>query len=292
MSIYIVLVILVLIIVYLIIKLVNIKNSIREITKILNNKVHIDTNNLITTSTNDKTVNNLANELNKDLKELRKLELQYKNGNQELQRSITNISHDIRTPLTAIKGYVDLLKKEKLNKKQKEYINIIDEKSENLISLTEQLFDYSKSLDLKEQIKKENVCINDILENVILTYYVLFKDNNITPEINITKQKIYRNVDKNMLIRIFENVLSNAIKYTDQDIKISLLDNGKIIFSNKASSLDSTSIQKIFDRYYTVENAKKNSGVGLSIAKQLLELNSGTINAKYIKNNLVIEINL
>lgn len=292
MSIYIVLVILVLTIVYLIIKLVNIKNSIREITKILNNKVHIDTNNLITTSTNDKTVNNLANELNKDLKELRKQELQYKNGNQELQRSITNISHDIRTPLTAIKGYVDLLKKEKLNKKQKEYINIIDEKSENLISLTEQLFDYSKSLDLKEQIKKENVCINDILEDVILTYYVLFKDNNITPEINITKQKIYRNVDKSMLIRIFENVLSNAIKYTDQDIKISLLNNGKIIFSNKASSLDSTSIQKIFDRYYTVENAKKNSGVGLSIAKQLLELNGGTINAKYIKSILIIEIYL
>ena len=93
-----------------------------------------------------------------------------------------------------------------------------------------------------------------------------------------------------MLIRIFENILSNGIKYTDKDLKISLQDNGEILFVNQASSLDKVSVQKIFDRYYTVENGSKNSGVGLSIAKQLVELNGGVITAKYRNKNLIIKI--
>ena len=93
-----------------------------------------------------------------------------------------------------------------------------------------------------------------------------------------------------MLIRIFENILSNAIKYIEKDLKISLLDNGEILFVNQTSSLDKISVQKIFDRYYTVENGNKNSGVGLSIAKQLVELNDGVIKATYRNKNLIIKI--
>lgn len=293
MSIYIILFIifLILIIIFLIYKLLNFNHSIKEITiatsKILNN----DTNQLITTSTSNKNINDLANKLNKHLKEIRKQELQYKVGNRELQESITNISHDIRTPLTAIKGYIDLIKKEKLKKNKLNYLKVIETKSEDLINLTEQLYDYSKCLDLKDKIVKEKICINDILENVLLSYYSLIKEKKINPKLNISEKKIYRNIDKNMAVRIFENVISNAIKYTDKDIQISLFENGKIIIKNKSHLLDSTSIGRIFDRYYTVENGTKASGIGLSIAKQLVEINDGTITAKYIKGYLIIEIN-
>ena len=277
------------IIIFLIIKYIKIKLSLKDITKKLKKKMS-GTNLLITTNTSDKGVNEFANILNKDLKKLRKLELQYQNGNQELEKIVTNISHDIRTPLTAIKGYVSLLEKEKLSSKERDYLQIIKEKIENIILLTEQLFDYSKSLDTKESLKKERVCINDILENVILSYYALLKEKNITPTIEISKQKIYRDMDPIMLIRIFENILSNAIKYTEKDLKISLLDNGEIIFVNQTTSLDKVSVQKIFDRYYTVENGSRNSGVGLSIAKQLVELNDGVIEATYKNKNLIIKI--
>lgn len=98
---------------------------------------------------------NLASFLNDYLKELRKLELEYKNGNQELKSSITNISHDLRTPLTAIRGYLDLIDSNALNKKQRNYLKVIDDKVKDLIILTEQLFGFSKSIDLQNELKKK-----------------------------------------------------------------------------------------------------------------------------------------
>jgi len=93
-----------------------------------------------------------------------------------------------------------------------------------------------------------------------------------------------------MLKRIFENVISNAIKYSENDFKLTLENTGKIIFSNKTTLLDKISLDKIFNRYYTIKNTKKSNGIGLSIAKQLVELNNGNIKAKYENNYLIIEI--
>ena len=93
-----------------------------------------------------------------------------------------------------------------------------------------------------------------------------------------------------MLKRIFENIISNAIKYSENDFNIKLKSNGMIEFSNKTNLLNTTSLEKIFDRYYTVKNAQKSNGIGLSIAKQLVELSGGKIKAKYENNYLIIEI--
>lgn len=292
MSIYIIFLIisLVLIIIFLIYYIISINISIKEIEDNIDIILNNDTNKLITISTNNKRLNRLTATLNTSLKKIRKLGITYKNGNKELQESITNISHDLRTPLTAIKGYIDLIKKEKSKKKIVEYLKIIENKSEDLVILTEQLYDYSKSLDLKDKLKKEKVCINDILEDTILSYYALIKKKNLTPEINITTKRIYRKIDKNMAIRILENIISNTIKYTDEDIKITLLDNGKIIIKNKSHALDNTTVNKIFNRYYTIESGSNTSGIGLSIAKQLVNINSGKITAKYSQGYLIVEL--
>ncbi len=292
MSIYIIFLIisLVFIIIFLIYYIIGINVSIKEIEDNLDIILNNDTNKLITISTNNKRLNKLAANLNTNLRKIRKLEISYKNGNKELQESITNISHDLRTPLTAIKGYIDLIKKEKSKKKIVEYLKIIENKSEDLVILTEQLYDYSKSLDLKDKLKKEKVCINDILEDTILSYYALIKKKNLIPEINITTKRIYRKIDKNMAIRILENIISNTIKYTDEDIKITLLDNGKIIIKNKSHVLDNTTVNKMFDRYYTIESGSNTSGIGLSIAKQLVNINGGKITAKYSQGYLIVEL--
>lgn len=279
---------LIIIIIYLIYKIITINISLKEIDNKLNIILNNNTNNLITISTNNKIIKNITNNLNKNLSNLRKQKLEYLNGNKEIRNSITDISHDLRTPLTSLKGYIDLIKKEKSNNKQKEYLSIIDERVDKLIELTNKFFDYSKIID--NNINKENICLNDILEETIISYYSLFKKNNITPNINICSNKIYKYLDRNMLIRTIENILSNSIKYTENNININLSSNGKISISNKTNKLDRTSIGKLFDRYYTVENAKDNSGIGLSIAKHLVELNNGNIKAIYKKKILTIEI--
>lgn len=274
--------------VFLIIKILVMKNEIKNIDEYLSNILKSDTNNLITINTNDNDLKKLANTLNKSLKDLRQLELEYKNGNHELKSSITNISHDLRTPLTAIRGYLDLMDNSNLTDKQINYLKIIDSKVKDLTCLTEQLFDFSKSIDIQNEIKKESICINDVLEESLVSFYSLFKEYNIIPKIEICDDKVIRLLNENMLKRIFENIISNAIKYSEDDFKVKMYSNGTIEFSNKTDKLDSTSLEKMFDRYYTVRNAKKSNGIGLSIAKQLVELSNGKIDAKYKNGSLII----
>lgn len=282
--------ILVLICVILVVKLYLIKHSIKEIKNDFTNILESDTNNIITISSSDKDIKALTINLNNNLIELRNQKLKYENGNQELKKIITNISHDLRTPLTAINGYIDLLKEEDISKTQEKYLKIVQRKSNELKELTEQLFEFSKTMDVDINIKKENCCINEILEETLISYYNIFKEKNIIPTVLICNEKIYKAINKNSLIRIFENILSNVLKYSSGDFKVELKNNGEIIFSNKATSLDATTVQKIFDRYFTVENAKRSTGLGLAIAKQLVELNSGSIEANFIKDMLTIKI--
>ncbi len=276
--------------IFLIIKIIIMKNEIKNIGKALTSILKSDTNNLITISTNDNDLKKLANTLNKSLKELRKLELEYKNGNQGLKSSITNISHDLRTPLTAIRGYLDLIDSSNLTDKQINYLKIIDIKVKDLTELTEQFFDFSKALDIQNEIKREKIVVNDILEDSIASFYSLFKEYNIMPNIDICKEKVVRLLNENMLKRIFENIISNAVKYSEKDFNVKMYSNGTIEFSNKTDKLDQVSLEKMFNRYYTVRNAKKSNGIGLSIAKQLVELSNGKIEAKYKNNSLMIVI--
>ena len=274
------------------IKLYFMKKSVKEIEAGLKDILKSDTNNLITISSSEKNIKKLATSLNIELKTIRKQKLQYENGNQELKKLVTNISHDLRTPLTAIKGYIDLIEKDKLSKDQEKYLNIIQKKTNELTELTEQLFDFSKTIDNNIKISKEKCNINEILEEALASYYVIFKEKGIEPQISMCSENVYKKLNKASIIRIFENILSNISKYCVNNFKVELKDDGTIIFANKVKDglLDATTVQKIFDRYFTVENAKKSTGIGLSIAKELVELNDGSISANFTKDTLIIEI--
>ena len=270
---------------YILLKL-SLNKSYKDFELIINS----DTNNLLTISCNDKNLKEFINKLNKNLKKLRKLELEYNQGNINLKHTITNISHDLRTPLTAIKGYLDILDKKNFTKEQIKYFNIINTKVNDLVNLTEELFNYSKILDKAYLIKKEQVCLNIVLEEVFCSYYDLFKNNNIIPKIDITSNKIIKEIDLICFKRIIENIISNLLKYSNKSIYIKLDNTGSITFINKTKKLDKVSVGKIFDRYFTVESSKKSNGIGLSIAKELVILNNGEITAKYINNKLIIKI--
>ena len=272
------------------IKYILLKLSLNKLYKDFELIINSDTNNLLTISCNDKNLKEFINKLNKNLKKLRKLELEYNQGNINLKHTITNISHDLRTPLTAIKGYLDILDKKNFTKEQIKYFNIINTKVNDLVNLTEELFNYSKILDKAYLIKKEQVCLNIVLEEVLCSYYDLFKNNNIIPKIDITSNKIIKEIDLICFKRIIENIISNLLKYSNKSIYIKLDNTGSITFINKTKKLDKVSVGKIFDRYFTVESSKKSNGIGLSIAKELVILNNGEISAKYINNKLIIKI--
>ncbi len=267
--------------IFLFVKLILIRKEINNITCSLAKILNTDTNKLLTCITSDKLLKNLVRVLNKRLKELRKLEIEYKQGNQSLKSAITNISHDLRTPLTAIRGYVELMEDENPNQQQQDYLRIIDAKVQDLGELTEQLFDFSKNLDLQQEIRVMPVCLNDVLIESIVSFYSLFKKCQMTPQLDLCEEKVVRLLNENILKRIFENIISNAVKYGQSDLKVRMTADGVIEFSNDTDELDFTRLGKLFDRYYTVQDAKRSSGVGLSIARQLVDLSGGTIDAIY-----------
>lgn len=276
----------------LLLKIFYMRKAIREIKRGFSEKLYTDTNTPIMLSTHDKLVSSLANDINVELKELKKQKHRYIQGDKELKNAITNISHDLRTPLTTICGYLSLLDKEEKSEHIARQLSIIKNRTFALKQLVEELFRYTTIISDTENSVYTETVINNVLEDCISSYYAIFKEKGITPNINLCEQKIVRSVDKTALLRIFNNIIDNAIKYSEGDLTISLFENGKIVFSNHTSDLNEIQIGKLFDRFYTVNTARKSTGLGLSIAKALIEKMDGNISADYSNNVLSIIIKL
>lgn len=280
--------ILVLIIMALLVKIYLLQKAAKEIENEFADRLITDTNTLIAISSRDKYMRSLANTINAQLRKLRTERHRFLQGDMELKNAVTNISHDLRTPLTAICGYLDLLEQEEMSEKVCRYIKIIRERTDMLTGLTEELFRYSVIMSAKSDMVKEPVVLNDVLEESIAAFYTALCEQNITPSIQITEQKIIRNLDSAALSRVFSNLLNNAIKYSDGDLDITLTDAGEIRFTNTASGLNEVQVGKLFDRFYTVESARKSTGLGLAIARTLVEQMGGTISAGYEEKRLSI----
>jgi signal transduction histidine kinase len=265
------------------------KKSMREIYTDFENCLSEDTNVQITVSSGDKTVTRLAKAINLQLTKLRKIKQQYSDGDRELKEAITNISHDLRTPLTAICGYLDLLEKQNHSEDTERYIEQIRNRSEVLKQLTEELFRYS-IISSTPELSYEKVNLCRVLEESLISFEGTMQQAGIQPEIQMPSVPVWRTLDYSAVVRVFGNIINNAIRYSDGDFEVHLEENGKITFSNTANKLTTVEVEKLFDRFYTVDTARKSTGLGLAIAKTLVEKMNGKIeaNIKNKKLNLVI----
>lgn len=278
------------IVVFLLGKLYYMKKAAREIRASFANRLITDTNTLLDSPSRDKDMRRLAAELNEELRKLRKQRHRFEQGDLELKNAVTNISHDLRTPLTAIWGYLDLLEKEAMSESVSRYVEMIRNRAALLTQLTEELFRYSVLLTTEENLEKEPVELNRALEESIAAFYAALTERGITPKIRLTEKKIIRQLDRSALSRVFSNLLNNVIKYSDGDLEISLSEKGEVLFSNHASGLDEVQVGRLFDRFYTVETARNSTGLGLSIARALVERMHGTITAEYAEGRLSIRL--
>lgn len=282
--------ILIVVVVILCIKIHFLHRAMEEMEAGFGERIAQDTNTLITISSGDRVARRLAGQLNDQLRLLRQERRRLQSGDRELKEAVTNISHDLRTPLTAICGYLDLLKGEEKSNTAKRYLSMIENRTEAMKMLTEELFHYSVITFEEEQMEYEEVVLNRILEESISAYYGAFKKAGITPEIKMTEKKILRSLDKKTLQRILGNVISNGIKYSGGDFQIELTDYGEIIFTNTAPCLNAVQVGRLFQRFYTVAAARQSTGLGLSIAKNLTEKMGGKITAEYQNGRLCIKI--
>ncbi len=184
-------------------------------------------------------------------------------------------------------GYLDLLQREEMNDDVKRYLSHISERTQTLKALTEELFKYSVISSVSE-LNYEQVDVCGVLQESLLSFSGELERKGICPDIELPENKVIRSLDTSALSRIFGNIISNAIKYSDGDFFVKMNGEGRIEFLNTAKALSSVEVGKLFDRFYTVDLARKSTGLGLSIAKLLTERMGGHIDAVYNDGTLCI----
>ena len=265
----------------LLVKIVWMHRAAEELGRTFAQRLAEDTNVGMDLLSGDKYMRRLAAELDGQLKQLRAEHIRYTQGDQELKNAVAGISHDLRTPLTAVCGYMELLKQEEVSDTVREYLGIIENRIWALRDLIEELFRYSVILSVEHYDEREALSLNEALEECLAAHYGAFKEAGIEPEISLPRKDVRRSLNRQALSRTLANIVSNGIKYSDGDFVITLTEEGTIHFSNHAHGLDEIQVGHLFDRFYTVESARTSTGLGLSIAKTLVENMQGKIKASY-----------
>lgn len=285
-----VIVILIVVVIIFVISSINMRNNLKAMEESIKEISKEDTNAMVRLSSSNKYLINLTNVINQSIRRTHELKKEIMKEENKMISTITNLSHDLRTPITSILGYTQLLKKGLLTDKQTEYIKIIEERIKHLKELVDELYEYSLTYDEKD-INLEKADIKPLIEETLLLFYKDFTDKNFRVIVNLGEDKILKTTDISMLKRVFYNIVSNALKYGKDYFEIYYEDN-KLFFKNNVSNIDYIDINKIFDRFFTVARARTSgsTGLGLSISKKIMEDLDGKIYAEIHNDILAITI--
>lgn len=241
-------------------------------------------------------INNMASEIQERIDAERRSE-------KTKSELITNVSHDLRTPLTSVMGYIGLIKDGKYENQgmMKEYLDIAFNKSNQLKELIEDLFEYNKINNQGIVLDKNKVNIVEFLSQIIEEYIPIFEENEIEVVKKFVDEKSIVEIDASKMVRVFENLFSNAIKYSYKPgtVTVSTFEsegNVTIVIKNKGESIPREKVERLFDRFYRVDEARssnvKGSGLGLAISKNIVNLHEGEIWAESIGNDIGFYIKL
>lgn len=266
------------------------QKALDDIAAQLGDRLSSDTNSPIFLPTRDSHARGLAAELNVQLKELRRQRLRYENGDRELKEAVANVSHDLRTPLTAICGYLELMERGGNPPEQARYLALMADRAEAMRQLTEELLRYSVAASMDEAPALEPVDLNAAVEEAVASFYGALVEGGITPSVSLPEGRVVRTLDRAALSRVLGNLLANALKYSGGDLDVVLAPDGAITLSNAAPGLDEVQVGRLFDRFYTVEAGRGSTGLGLSIARTLTERMGGAITTRYAAGRLSVSL--
>ncbi|MCB2360384.1 sensor histidine kinase [Clostridium estertheticum] len=248
-------------------------------------------------------ISDLANSINimsYRLKENYEKEKKLEKDKNEL---IVAVSHDLRTPLTSIIGYLDLLKDDKFTYEdvQKDYLNVAYEKSVSLKKIINELFEFTKLTSDISTLEKIPFNIAILINQVVGEQIPFFSEKNITVDIGSNVQELYCEIDTQKMVRVIENIVKNAEKYsfsnTNFKVKMMEIDDNIIIsFENRGENISKEELEKIFEKMYRLDKSRtgeaEGSGLGLAIAKKIIELHNGKLWAECNDNTIKFNISL
>lgn len=282
------------IIIFLITIIIGYKREFRRI----NNQIteNLDEYANIKTKSVDKDIENLVESINLIFDSRQKIVAEKNKNEEKIRESISNMSHDLRTPLTSIMGYLQMIKSEKSSEAdKKEYMDIVEKRTKSLQQLISSFYDLSRMEGNEYNFNYKKVNLSSILCENIAVFYNDFRNNNIEPIIEIDENVKDIISDDGAINRIFSNLIINMIKHGENFVKITLRQENDVIiteFINKATRLTQENVDKLFDRFYTVDNSRsdKNTGLGLYITRIMVEKLGHSISSKIDNGYLIIEI--
>ena len=250
---------------------------------------------LITTEMKKGHIEELAELLNTLLKERKKERADYQKKERMIADIYTNLSHDIRTPLTSLDGYFQLLEETQEENDRKRYIQIIQERIESLKEMLEELFTYTKLQNGTYELKLEPQNVGQILKETVFSYYDDWAEQGISPQFEITEEPVWIRGNKQALRRTIQNIIKNGLDHGNKEIRIQLSRNEKqmeLVFQNKIEPGEQIDISRVFERFYKADKArsKSSTGLGLSIAKGFVEKMHGEIAAEIKEDWFCIKI--
>lgn len=260
---------------YTLIRFVSLKKQLRKIEKQVYNKERVNI------TLNDKDIENLAATINNNMQEQKQVEIDIMNREERLKQNISDIAHDLRTPLASIRGYITLLDN-CTEQEKKEYINIIERKSEELNLLINNFYEISLFDNSSLKIQTTSIDIVQVIMEIVISNYALIKNNEIEIDNRLPEKQIKIYGEELTCKRIIQNLISNSIKYSNGYISIQLdeFDN-EVIFTIKNSVLElkESDLEHLFERFYTVDKSRNRSGsgLGLYIVKLLLKKIGGEV---------------
>lgn len=286
--------------------LLKIRAQLRDINDQLDFLYENDTNMLIGTDTNLIYLGQFKQRVNRFVEQWHKKRAEAAKKEQMISDTYTNLSHDIRTPLTSLDGYFQLLKDEKDEKLQAHYIGIIQERIASLKDILEEFFMFTKLKNDTFNLEMDKCCVSRLLKQTVFSYYDEWKMRGIEPVVDICDEQIFILANTQALKRVFQNVIKNGLVHGKSDIEIKLytIDSGKndgsdrenkvvnIVVSNTIDDPENIDTSQVFERFYKADEARSvtSSGLGLSIAKELVERMGGKINAQIEDNRFCINI--
>ena len=234
----------------------------------------------------DKDIEKMTIEINNliDLHALSNIEK--KSAERELKQAIANISHDLRTPLTSILGYIKLIEKpEVTDEERKEYLAIAKDRAKRLQILLNDFFELSVIESVDYSLKLGKLGLNSIVEEIVINLYDKFNEQQIVPSIKIPQEQVNIIGDESAIKRVIENLVINAIRYSDGNVSITLERNNtkiNLTISNDVKDITEKDVELFFNRFYTADQTRsgKGTGLGLSIAKALMDKMNGKLSAE------------
>lgn len=275
--------------------LVKIRAQLRDINEQLDFLCEKDTNMLLLTDTNMADIGRLKERINRFLEQWHRQREAAAKKEQMISDTYTNLSHDIRTPLTSLDGYFQLLKDETDKSEQEHYIDIIQERITSLKDMLEELFMFTKLKNDSFKLELSNCCVSRLLKQTVFSYYEEWKKQGIEPSLDICEDTIFITANAQALRRVLQNVIKNALVHGQNSICIQMKQKNKmvhILVSNDVKNPDDIDVDKVFERFYKADEARSisSSGLGLSIAKELVERMGGSIEARLEGKRFVVEI--